>query len=435
LKGKLGIQVKECSTAQKSILKNRWPNKKMLDSQVLEQAQTIIEDVRKRGDAALAELTARFDKAEVPQSRLRVDREAVEQAYEKMSDKQVSALEFAKKRVEGFQRKLLRQLSFEYEFEEVKIHSYTSPVRRLGCYVPGGEAAYPSSLIMAVTPAKVAGVPEIAVCSPPRYGGEINPAILVAADICGVDEIYRVGGVQAVAAMVYGTKTIKPVDKLVGPGNKYVVAAKMLASQDLPIDTPAGPSEIIVLADESADPNFVALDMASQAEHLGGVAVLVTTSRRLVDSAVKKLKQMIDSLPNRDMVIRNLTRNGLILVCRDMDEAVGFVNAFAPEHLQVLAKSGWSIAEQVTSAGLILVGAYTPVAASDYCLGTVHILPTEGFSHVYSGLSALDFVKRFSIVECSKKGLSKVKPNVKVLAEAEGLVNHALAVEGRFRDA
>jgi histidinol dehydrogenase len=435
LTGKLGIRVMDCSAAQKSILENRWPNTKRLGSQVIEQVKAIIEDVKRRGDVALSELTAKFDKVEVPQSRLRVEKEAIEQAYEKIGNKQVSALEFAKNRVEGFQKKILNQLSFEHEFEEVKIRSCTSPIRRLGCYVPGGKAAYPSSLIMTITPARVAGVPEVVVCSPPRYGGEINPAILVAADICGVDEVCRVGGAQAVAAMAYGTENIKPVDKLVGPGNKYVVAAKMLVSQDLPIDIPAGPSEIVVLAVDSADPNIVALDMVSQAEHLDGVAVLVTTSKSLANSVVKELEQIVASLPNGDMVIPNLTKNGLILVCKDMDEAVRFVNAYAPEHLQVVAENGWSIAEQVSSAGLILVGTYTPVAASDYCLGTVHILPTEGFSHVYSGLSVLDFVKRFNIVECSKKGLLKVKPHVKALAEAEGLVNHALAVEGRFRNA
>lgn len=293
---------------------------------------------------------------------------------------------------------------------------------------------YPSSLIMTVMPAKVAGVPQIVVCSPPRSGGDVNPLILVAADICGVDEIYRVGGVQAIAAMAYGTRTIRPVDKLVGPGNKYIMSAKMLVSRDVSTDLPAGPSEIMVLADSSADPRNVALDMVSQAEHVDGISILVTTSKRLAEAVVKEIEQMVSSLPNREMVIQNLSKNGLVLVCEDIEKTVWFVNEFAPEHLEVMTENAWSIAEEITSAGLVLIGKYTPVSASDYSLGTIHVLPTGGFSHVYSGLSVLDFVKRFSIVECSEEGLLKVRQNVKVLAESEGLMNHALAVEGRFKN-
>jgi histidinol dehydrogenase len=435
LNSKLSIKILDCSVAQTSILKKRWPNIKWFDPEVAEQVQIIIEEVKRRGDSALVGFTEKFDGVKLPKNRIKVEKEDLRKAYRNVSKEQVSAIKFAKRRVETFQKKLLRRLSFRTETNGIKIRSYISPIRRLGCYVPGGEAAYPSSLVMMIAPAKVAGVPEVVVCSPPRSEGEIEPSILVAADICGVDEIYRVGGAQAVVAMAYGTETISPVDKLVGPGNRFVVAAKMLVSKDLPIDIPAGPSEIVLLADESADPRIAALDMISQAEHLDGVAVLVTTSNKVSESVVKELQKAAETVPNCELVSQNLSKNGCIVVCKDVREAVRFVNEFAPEHLEVLAVDGWNIAEQVKSAGLVLVGDYTPVAASDYCLGTVHVLPTEGFSQVYSGLSVFDFVKRFNIVECSRQGLNEVRKTVKVMAEAEGLLNHALAVEGRFKDA
>jgi len=435
LNNKLNIKILDYAAAQTSILKNRWPNVKRFDLEVAEQVKTIIEEVKRRGDLALVNYTEKFDGVKLSNNRIKIEKEDLRKAYRKVGKEQVSAIKFVKRRVETLQKKILQRLSFQYEANEIKIRSCMSPIRRLGCYVPGGKAVYPSSLVMTVTPAKVAGVPEVVVCSPPRSGGEIEPSILVAADICGVDEIYRVGGAQAVAAMTYGTETIKPVDKLVGPGNKFVVAAKMLVSKDLPIDIPAGPSEIVVLADGSADPRIVALDMISQTEHLDGVAVLVTISNKVSESVVKELQKAAEAMPNFELVSQNLAKKGCIVVCKDIREAVRFVNEFAPEHLEVLASDSWSIAEQIESAGLVLVGNYTPVAASDYCLGTVHILPTEGFSHVYSGLSVFDFIKRYNIVECSRQGLNKVRKPVKAMAEAEGLLNHALAVEGRFKDA
>jgi histidinol dehydrogenase len=435
LNSKLSIKILDCSKARFSILKRRWPNVKLFDSGVTEHVRSIIEEVKKRGDLALVDFTEKFDSVKLSKNRIRVEEEDLRKAYRSVSKEKVSAVRFAKRRIEMFQKKLLRRLIFQTETNGIKFRSYVSPIRRLGCYVPGGKAAYPSSLVMMIAPAKVAGVPEVVVCSPPRRGGEIEPSILVAADICGVEEIYRVGGAQAVAAMAYGTETIRPVDKIVGPGNKFVVAAKMLVSKDLPIDIPAGPSEIVVLADSSADPRIVALDMLSQAEHLDGVAVLVTTSNEVSESVVKELQKATETVPSCELVSQNLSKNGYIVVCKDMREAIDFVNEFAPEHLEVLAVDGWNIAEQVRSAGLVLIGNYTPVAASDYCLGTVHILPTEGFSHVYSGLSVFDFAKRFNIVECSRQGLIKVRKTVKVMAEAEELLNHALAVEGRFKDA
>jgi len=434
MNSRLKIRMRELSAVSEDILEKRWPKIKKFDSELAGYVKSIIDEVRRRGDAALIEFTEKFDRVKLSPNRLRVNREDIEKAYDKVSEEQISAVEYAKNRVEEFQRRLLERINFELETRGVKIRSCTSPIRRVGCYTPGGQTGYPSSLIMTVTPAKVAGVPQVVVCSPPRSKDEIDPLILVAADICGVNEIYRVGGAQAVAALAYGTETIRPVDKIVGPGNRYILTAKMLVSRDVPTDIPAGPSEIIVLADESADPRIVALDMLSQAEHRDGVSILATTSKNLAESVIKELEKTVSSIPNKETVAQNLSKNGLILTCKDLEEAIDFVNKFAPEHLEVMTEDAWRIAEKITSAGLILIGKYTPVSASDYCLGTDHVLPTGGFGHVYSGLSVLDFIKRFSIVECSEKGLLKIRRNVKILAESEGLMNHFLAVEGRFKD-
>jgi histidinol dehydrogenase len=428
------MKIMENTNAARGYIEKRWPNKKGFNSETTKAVTNIINEVKKRGDTALIDFTNKFDGVYLTANRLKVNQEDIEKAYKYVTKNQISAIKVAKKRVEKFQKKLLKQMIFKYEKEGVKISSCTSPIQRLGCYVPGGDAPYTSSLVMSIIPAKVAGVPEIVVCSPPRIRDEINPSILVAADICGVDEIYRCGGVQAIAAMAYGTDNIRPVNKIVGPGNKYVLRAKMLVSQDVPIDIPAGPSEIMVLADDTANTRIIALDLISQAEHVDGVSILVTVSKNLAEKVHKEIIQLIPSSPNKRTVIQNLSANGLILVCEDIENAIQFINEFAPEHLEIMMSNGKIIAEKISSAGLVLIGKYSPVSASDYCLGTVHILPTIGFSHVYSGLSVLDFVKRFNIINCSRKGLYRLRKEIQILAETEGLLNHHLAVEGRFRD-
>jgi histidinol dehydrogenase len=260
----------------------------------------------------------------------------------------------------------------------------------------------------------------------------VNPLVLVAADICGVNEVYKVGGAQAIAALAYGTETIQPVKKIVGPGSRYVTAAKVLVSKDVAIDMPAGPSEVLVLSDETANSQFIAFDMISQAEHGGdSVAGLVTTSEKIALQVQKKLAKLADSAPRSEKVSEALGKYGFIIVCISMDEAVALVNRFAAEHLEVMAADAAVLAEKLT-AGLILIGPYSPVALSDYGSGTNHVLPTGGFAQSFSGLSALDFARRVSIVESSKAGLKKVKNSIKVITEAESLPNHSKAVEARF---
>jgi len=430
----LKLEILEASAAKGDLLENRWPRTKETDPDLVEYVKGIVEEVKRRGDAALVDFTLKFDGVRLSPSCLQVNRKEIEEAYEKVDREQISAIEFTKNRVERLERKVLEQINFELESEGTRVRNQVFPIRSVGCYVPGGNAAYPSSLIMTTVPAMVAGVPRVVVCTPPRSGGEINPLILVAADICGVDEIFRVGGAQAIAALAYGTETIRPVEKIVGPGNKYVVTAKTLVSQIVPIDMPAGPSEIVILADESADPRLVALDMISQAEHgADSVSILVTTSKDLAEATIEELEKRIASLPNRETIIQALTRNGRVLVCGEMEEAIAFVSEFAPEHLEVMAEDCCSVSGKIPSAGLILIGMYTPASASDYCLGTNHVLPTGGFSHAFSGLSVVDFVKLVRTVECSKRGLSGLRANLRILAESEGLMNHALAVEERFK--
>lgn len=395
--------------------------------------KSIVDEVRKRGDAALTELSKKFDKVDLTPKNFRVTNREIKDAYNMVSEEQISALEFMKRRVETLERSLLQRISIATE-DDVRLYSSPRPIQSVGCYVPGGEAPYPSTLIMTVVPAKVAGVPRVAVCSPPTSKGKINPLTLVAADLCKADEVYKIGGAQAIAALAYGTESVKPVRKIVGPGNKYVTMAKLLVSRDVAIDMPAGPSEVLVLADETADPQIVALDMVSQAEHSAdSISGLVTTSKELAESVIKELEKRIPTLRRNNVITEALSGNGFIIICETMSEATDFVNAFAPEHLEILTEKPMKIAEKITSAGLVLIGRYTPVSASDYCIGTNHVLPTNGFGHVYSGLSVLDFIRRVNIVECSEEGLLKLKNNLRILAEAEKLPNHFLAVEGRFK--
>jgi histidinol dehydrogenase len=402
------------------------------NAQVENNAKAIIRKVVENGDAALIELTEKFDKARLTAKNLKATRKEIEEAYKAVSQEQVDALKFMKNKVGAFEQLTLKQFGFETSSDGITIQNVLRPIESVGCYVPGGQAAYPSTLVMTAVPAKAAGVPRIVVCSPPNGEGKVNPLVLVAADICGVNEVYKVGGAQAIAALAYGTETIQPVKKIVGPGSKFVTTAKVLVSKDVAIDMPAGPSEVLVLADETANPQFIAFDMVSQAEHGGdSVAGLITTSEKTALQVQENLVTLAASAPRGDKVSEALGKFGFIIVCGSMDEAVALVNRFAPEHLEVMATDAKVLAEKLT-AGLILVGPYSPVALSDYGSGTNHVLPTGGFAQAFSGLSALDFTRRVSIVESSKAGLEKVKSSIKVMTEAENLPNHSKAVEARF---
>ncbi len=402
------------------------------NAQVESKVKAIISHVVNNGDAALIALTEQFDEARLDAQDMQVKPREVKAAYNEVSQEQIDALKFMKNKVSAFEELTLKQAGFKTSCEGIIVQNVLRPIESVGCYVPGGQAAYPSTLIMTAVPAKAAGVPRIVACSPPNVEGKVNPLVLVAADICGVNEVYKVGGAQAIAALAYGTETIKPVKKIVGPGSKYVTAAKIFVSKDVAIDMPAGPSEVLVLADETANPQFLALDMISQAEHGGdSVAGLITTSEKTALQVQKNLVKLAASAPRGEKVSEALEKYGFIIVCSSMDEAIALVNRFAPEHLEVIAANAKVLAEKLT-AGLILIGPYSPVALSDYGSGTNHVLPTGGFAQAFSGLSALDFTRRVSVVESSKAGLEKVKNSIKIMTEAENLPNHSKAIEARF---
>jgi histidinol dehydrogenase len=428
------VRVWKASALPKDWYKRQPPNSKATQ-QVENDTKAIIAKVIQSGDSALVEFTEKFDKARIVAKDLRVTAAEIEEAYGEVSAKRVSALKFMQTKVSAFEKLALNRAGagFSSSKDGIAIRSELRPIQSVGCYVPGGQAAYPSTLVMTAVPAKVAEVPRVVACSPPNAAGKVNPLVLVAADICGVDEVYKVGGAQAIAALAYGTETIQPVKKIVGPGSKYVTMAKILVSKDAAIDMPAGPSEVLVLADETANPRLIALDMISQAEHgADSVAGLITISEKLAEAVQGLLAETAASAERGELVAKALERYGFIITCKDTAEAVALANVFAPEHLEIMTRNPSKIAEKITSAGLILVGSFSPVALSDYTSGINHVLPTGGFGAAYSGLSALDFMRRISIVQSSKEGLQSVKERVKVLTEAENLPNHYKAVAARF---
>jgi histidinol dehydrogenase len=427
------VQVKILRSAE---LPQNWAKRQQADlsatADLEASVKAIISKIRTEGDRALIEYAQKFDKAALTPQTLKASPEEIKEAYGKVTKEQVAAIEFMKQRVSVFQKQLLSNTNVKAFNEGIMIQTVLRPIESVGCYVPGGQAAYPSTVVMTAVPAKIAGVPRIVVASPSDAQGKVNSLVLVACDICGVNEVYKVGGAQAIAALAYGTDTIKPVRKIMGPGSKYVTMAKVLVSQDVAIDMPAGPSEVLVLADQYADQRLVAYDMISQAEHgTDSVAVLITTSDRLAVQVQEQLGKLAAAAPRGDKIAESLNKYSFIVTCSSMDEAVELTNEFAAEHLEVMAKDAKALSERLV-AGLILLGPYSPVPLSDYASGTNHVLPTGGFAKSFSGLSAVDYMRRVSIAECSKEGLEKVRAQVKVLTDTENLPNHSKAINARF---
>lgn len=407
-----------------------------IDTQIQETVKRIIKDVADNGDKALLKYTKRFDKTRLTKEELLVAKEEIQEAYSEVSEQEIEALKTAKTNLEEVDRKTLQQSQgFIWSKNGIQVKTILTPIESVGCYVPGGRATYPSTIVMTTSPAKTAGVSRVVVTSPSPRRKKLNPIVLVAADVCGVDEIYRIGGAQAVAALAYGTETVKPVAKIVGPGNMYVAAAKLQVLDRVAIDLPAGPSEALIIADGKADPMIVARDVICQAEHGSeSVCGLLTDSEKFAEKVLSLLPSMLKQIGRKEVVSQSLSTKGFVLVCRDMDDAARFADAFAPEHLEIMAEDAEDIAKGIHTAGLILLGEYSPAAATDYCVGTNHVLPTGGFGRVYSGLSILDYVRRCNIVESSREGLKRISGAIEVLAEKEGLPNHAEAVRERFRN-
>lgn len=408
----------------------------MNSKQVFQKAQQIVDDVAKRGDDAVSDYTRMLDGVHLRSPT--VTRKEIEEAYTKVSNQQIRSIKLMRDRLRKNETSLLKKL-----FKEIKTASdgiitrrYVKPLQSVGCYVPGGKARYPSTVVMCVVPAKIAKVRRIVAASPPLEDGSIDPLTLVAADICGVDEFYKIGGAQGIAALALGTSTIERVTKIVGPGGVFVTLAKILVSRNVSVDMVAGPTELLVYADSTSPSKLVALDIISQAEHgYETFCGLVTTSKRMAAEVSKDIEQLINkgNINREEIVRKSLSENGFVAVARDQSAAIAFANELAPEHLEILSTNARSISKRVTSAGLILVGKYTPSSASDYCLGSNHVLPTMGFARSRSSLSVIDFLKVINTVEASKGALSRVHWAIKEITRAEGLSNHYEAVKERLK--
>ena len=402
-----------------------------VDPEVLATSARIVEDVRRRGDEALREYTATFDKVDIED--LRVPAAEIEAAARAVPEEFVEAIATAAAAIEDFHSKAVPRSWFTVEEGGVFLGVKVTPLRRVGIYVPGGRACYPSSVLMNAIPAIVAGVDEIAMVVPPGPDGKVNPYVLAAAAEVGVSEVYRVGGAQAIAALAYGTLTIPRVDKITGPGNAYVTAAKKLVMGEVGIDMLAGPSEVLVLADETAEPAFVAIDLMAQAEHDPRACTwLVTTDPTLPDDVERALELLLADSPRADIVRRSLTDNGRIVVVPDVMDAIEVANTVAPEHLEVMMAEPLELLGAIRNAGAIFLGPWTPESVGDYVAGPNHVLPTGGTARFSSPLSVEDFVKRSSVLSYSREALEADGPTVMVIADAEGLDSHAAAVALRL---
>ncbi|MBS7288621.1 MAG: histidinol dehydrogenase [Candidatus Freyarchaeota archaeon] len=412
----------------RNILERRAEIKK-----ALRKVRKIVEEVKRNGDRALAKYTKKYDGVTIPPSKIKVSEEEVTEAYSKIREEVVNAIRFAAENIRSFHEKQMATFTIE-KVPGVKLSQIIRPVECAGIYIPGGRAAYPSTVLMAAIPARVAGVKKCIVCTPPNRDGSVWPEVLVACNEVGVTDVFKVGGAQAIAAMAYGTETIPRADVVVGPGNIYVTAAKVLVSGDVKVDLPAGPSEILVLADESCNPHFVAADLVSQAEHDPAASViLVTTSRRVAEKVMRLVYELAAKMGTRSAAVSVVDKGWCILV-EDLDEGVKFVNRYAPEHLEIHVEKPHRILEKIINAGAVFIGSYTPVVLGDYAAGSNHILPTGGYAKSFSGLSVENFIKRISVVECDRRGLEALSESVIVLAEAEGMPAHAQAVRLRLRE-
>lgn len=395
--------------------------------------EEILAAVRGRGDAALLEFTERFDGVKLRAEELAVTAEEIASARAAAGKDVIQALSYAAARIEAFHRRTLPRSWWMEDENGSLLGQQVRPLDRVGVYVPGGRAAYPSTVLMTAIPAKVAGVREVVLVCPPRGDKSLHPAVLVAAEIAGVSEIYRVGGAQAVAALAFGTGTVRRVDKIVGPGNVYVALAKRRVFGQVGIDVVAGPSEVVVIADDGASAEWVAADLLAQAEHDPMArAILLTPSAALIEGVAGALERRLQALPRREIAQQALAANGALVLTRDLEEAVAVANGLAPEHLELQVEEPFRWLSSVRHAGAIFLGRYTPEVVGDYVAGPNHVLPTAGMARMASGLGVEDFVKRSSLIQFSPRGLRAAWPHLSVLTRVEGLTAHGEAARARL---
>ena len=397
--------------------------------------QSILNDVRKNGDSAVKKYERKFNGRKT--SQLRVSAKEIKEARSKISWQERKAIGEAQFELTVSQNLFLwgrggLHSAAKLDDRDGLAKSFV-PIPSVGCYIPGGQARYPSSAVMSIMPARKAGVKRIVVVSPPGRDGKIDPLTMVAAKACGATEIYKVGGAQAIGALAYGTKSIPKVDKIVGPGGKFVSIAKSLVSDQTSIDMVAGPTELGIIADASSDPELVALDLISQAEHSKDTMCFVITQSKIMAKQIQKsIEKLIPGTERSSIIKESISKNGFIAVCKSQNEIVELANKIAPEHMELMVKNARSLSKKITGAGLLLVGKNTPSAASDYLLGTNHILPTNGFGRTRGGLGVLDFLKLQTVIESKKSGLRTILKSLKALTDAEDLPNHYKAVKRRL---
>ncbi len=401
---------------------------------IYEEVRKIVLDVRDNSDQVSLDHYKKY-KHDLTLKDLEVKKEEVEEAYRNVDSKVIDALKFASENIVKFHRAQIEKEMWMIDIADgILAGRMITPLERVGVYIPGRRAAYPSSILMTILPAKVAGVKEIVACTPPDKGMIINPSTLVAADIAGSAKIFKVGGPWGIASMAYGTTTIPKVDKIVGPGNKYVTAAKIMVFGQVGIDSPAGPSEGMILADKTGNADFITIDLLSQSEHDPDAAsILVTTSDELALKVSDKINKELPKLPRKEIITSSLSKHSYILIARDIGQAIDFVNEYAPEHLEIMTEEPFVTLRKIKNAGSIFMGPFSPIPVGDYASGTNHVLPTGQTARMFSGLSVDDFIKKPTFQYLSKDGLASLKDTVVTLAEAEGLPIHARTILERFK--
>lgn len=418
--------------ARKDILQNLLKRSPNNYGEYEERVNTIIEAVKTNGDAAVFDYTRQFDKADISKDNILVTEDEIKEAYEQVDAALLAVIQKALVNIKKYHEKQVQNSWFTTE-DGIILGQKVTPLQTVGVYVPGGRAAYPSSLLMNVLPAKIAGVSRIIMCTPPGADGKVYPSTLVAAKEAGVDEIYKAGGAQAVAAMAFGTESIPKADKIVGPGNIYVALAKKAVFGYVGIDSIAGPSEILVLADETADARYVAADLLSQAEHDEmASAILITTSQTLASQVSREADEFIKTLSRQEIITKSLDNYGYILVADTMEDAVAAANDIASEHLEIVTADPFHVMTKIKNAGAIFIGPFSSEPLGDYFAGPNHVLPTNGTAKFFSALSVDDFIKKSSIISYSREALEKVHEDIEQFAKCEGLTAHANSIHVRF---
>lgn len=412
--------------------KKRLLERSIIDAEnIMNLVSDIVHNVKKNGDNSLKSYTEKFDNVKLHD--LKVSRDEIAKSHENVENDILESLKKASENIKKFHQAQIPEEWFDEVDKGITAGQIIRPIEKVGCYIPGGRAVYPSSVLMTILPAKIAGVSKIICCTPPMPDGSVNDVVLAAADIAGADEIYKVGGAQAIAAMAYGTESIPKVDKIVGPGNIFVTAAKKLVYGDVDIDFPAGPSEVLIIADESANAGFIAYDMMAQAEHDPDAAsVLVTTSSDLAQKVNDEILGKIKYMQRSKIIEESLEKYGKIIIADSLDDAVEFSNEYAPEHLIIMTEDPEGVLKDIKNAGSIFLGELTPVAAGDYGSGTNHVLPTSKNARMYSGLSTESFIRKPTVQRLSEEGIKNLKDIVVTLAEYEGLYAHAESFKKRI---